>query len=56
MKSRKNRSPELKAKVTLEAIRVELALVEPSKTYGIYSNQVGIRKRAAIEDITTALT
>jgi len=48
MKKRKNHSPEIKAKVTLEAIREEMALAELSEKYGVDPTQIGTWKRGAI--------
>ena len=56
MKKRKNHSPEFKAKVALEAIRDEMTLAELSKKYGVHPTQIGIWKRAAIENMVTAFT
>jgi len=41
MAKRKNRSPEFKAKVALEAIREELTLAELSRKYGVHPNMIG---------------
>jgi transposase-like protein len=46
-------TPEVKAKVALEAIREEMTLAELSKKYGVHPNQISTWKRAAIENITT---
>ena len=54
MNKRKNHSPEFKAKVALEAIREELTLAELSKKYDVHPTQIGIWKRAAIENMATA--
>lgn len=56
MKKRKNDSPELKAKVALEAIRDEMTLAELSKKYGVHPTQIGTWKRVAIENMATAFT
>ena len=56
MKTRKNHSPEFKAKVALEAIREEMTLAELSKKYGVHPTQIGTWKRAAIENMATAFT
>jgi transposase len=56
MKTRKNHSPEFKARVTLEAIRKEITLAELSKKYDVHPTQIGTWKRAAIENIATAFT
>jgi transposase len=56
MKTRKNHSPEFKARVPLEAIREEMTLTELSKKYGVHSTQIGTWKRAAIEKLATAFT
>lgn len=56
MKKRKNHSPEFKAKVALEAIREEMTLVGLSRKYGVHPTQIGTWKRAAIENMTTAIT
>ena len=56
MTQRKNYSPEFKAHVALEAIREEMTLAELSKKYGLHPTQIGTWKRAAIENMTTALS
>ena len=56
MKKRKNHSPEFRARVALEAIRDEMTLAELSKKYGVHPTQIGIWKRAAIENMATAFT
>ena len=55
-KKRKNRLPDFKARVALEAIREEMTLAELSKTYGVHANQISTWKRAAIETMATAFT
>lgn len=42
MKKRKNHSPELKARVALEAIREEMTLAELSKKYGVHLLTAGV--------------
>jgi transposase len=54
MKTRKNHSPQFKARVALEAIREEMTLAELSKKYGVHPTQIGTWKRAAIENMATA--
>ncbi len=56
MRTRKNHSAELKAKVALDAIREEMAFFEPSKKYGVHLIQIGKLKRAAIENKATEFT
>ncbi|WP_439800398.1 IS3 family transposase [Shimia thalassica] len=56
MKKRKNHSPELKARVALEAIREKMTLAELSKKYGVHPTQIGTWKRAAMENMATAFT
>ena len=56
MTKRKNHSPDLKAKVALEAIREEMTMAELSKKYGVHPTQIGTWKRAAIENMSTAFT
>ena len=56
MKKRKNNSPEFKAKAALEVIRQEMTLAELSKKYGVHATQIGTWKRAAMENMATALT
>lgn len=56
MKKRKNHSPEIKAKVALEAIREEMTLTELSKKYRVHPTQIGTWKRAAIENMAAEFT
>lgn len=56
MTKRKNHSPDFKAKVALEAIREEMTMAELSKKYGVHPTQIGLWKRAAIENMATAFT
>ena len=56
MKKRKNHSPDIKAKVALEAIREEMTMAELSKKYGVHPTQIGTWKRAVIENMSTAFT
>jgi len=56
MTKRKHHSPEFKARVALEAIREEMTLAELFKKYGAHPTQIGIWKRAAIENMATAFT
>ena len=41
MKKRKNHSPEVKAKVALEAVREEVTLAELSKKFGVHPTRIG---------------
>src|SRR5690606_20472293 len=43
--TRRNHSPEFKAKVALEAARVEKTIAELSREYGVHANQIGAWKR-----------
>ncbi len=54
MTKRKNHSPDFKTKVALEAIREEMTMAELSKKYGVHPTQIGIWKRAAIDNMATA--
>ena len=56
MTKRKNHSADFKAKVALEAIREEMTMAELSKKYGVHPTQIGIWKRAAIENMAAAFT
>ena len=56
MNTRKNHSPEFKARVALEAIREEMTLAELSRKYGVHPTQIGLWKRAATENMATAFT
>ena len=51
MTKRRNRSPDFKAKVALEAIREDMTMAELSKKYGVHPTQIGTWKRAAIENM-----
>jgi len=55
MTKRKNHAPEFKAKVALEAIREEMTLAGLSKKDGVHATQIGTWKRAAIENMASAL-
>ena len=56
MKTRKNHSPDFKARVALEAIREEMTLAELSKKYGVHPTQIGTWKRTAIENMAAAFS
>lgn len=56
MKKRKNHPADFKARVALEAIREELTLAELSKKYDVHPTQIGLWKRAAIENIAVGST
>ncbi|UWQ75915.1 hypothetical protein [Leisingera sp. M658] len=56
MTKRKNPSPELKAKVALEAIREERVLAELSKTSGAHPNMASGWKRAAVKNMAWAFS
>jgi len=49
-----NHSPDIKAKVALEAIREEMAMAELAKKYSVHPTQIGTWKRAAIKNMATA--
>jgi len=44
-------SPELKAKVALDAIKGELTIGEISSNYGVHSTQITIWKKQAMEEL-----
>jgi transposase-like protein len=56
MTKRKNYSPEIKAKVALEAIREEITVAELSKKYGVHPTQIGTWKRAAIDNMASTFS
>jgi len=47
-RKRRNHSPELKAKVALEAAREEKTISELSREYGVHANQIGAWKRQVL--------
>ena len=51
MAKRKNRSPEFKAKVALEAIREEMTLAEFSKKYGVHPTMISTWKRCDCQHV-----
>ena len=56
MKKSKDHSPELNAKVALEAITEEMTLAELSEKHGVHPTQIGKWGRAAIANMATAFS
>ena len=54
MTTRKNQSPDFRAKVALEAVREEMTLAELSKKYGVHPNMINSWTRAAIANMAQA--
>jgi len=55
MTNRKNHSTAFKARVALDAIREEMTLAELSKKFGVHSGQISTWKRAALDNMISAI-
>jgi len=55
MTNRKTHSTAFKARVALNAIREEMSLAELSKKSGVHSGQISTWKRAALDNMISAI-
>lgn len=53
---RRNRSPEFKAKVALEAACKEKTVAQLSRVYGVHANHIGAWKRQLVEGASSLFT